>query len=125
LYAMRYGAVPIVRRVGGLLDNVVPATKYTIQNKTATGFAFDEPNASALLDCVDRALAAYAQPPVWRRIQGQAMTHDSSWTASAQHYLSLYHKLTPSCLTGAHIGGSKSPPFSSMRVTASPAFRGG
>ena len=117
LYAMRYGAVPIVRRVGGLLDNVAPATEDTIQNKTATGFAFNEPNASALLDCIDRALAAYAQPPVWRRIQGQAMSHDSSWTASAQHYLSLYRKLMPSCLAGAHIGESKSPPFSSMSTS--------
>jgi starch synthase len=96
LYAMRYGAVPIVRRVGGLLDNVVAATEDTIRNGTATGFTFQDANGSALLDCVDRALAAYAQPPVWRRIQQQALTHDSSWMASAQQYLSLYRVLTPS-----------------------------
>jgi starch synthase len=71
-------AVPIVRRVGGLLDNVVAATDDTIRNGTATGFTFQDANVSALLDCVDRALAAYAQPLVWRTIQRQAMRHDSS-----------------------------------------------
>jgi starch synthase len=93
LYAMRYGAVPIVRQVGGLLDNVVAATDDTIRNETATGFTFQDASASALLDCVDRALAAYAQPAIWRTIQRQAMAHDSSWTASARQYLSLYRGL--------------------------------
>jgi starch synthase len=93
LYAMRYGAVPIVRRVGGLLDNVVAATEDTIRNETATGFTFQDASASALLDCVDRALAAYAQPSIWQTIQRQAMAHDSSWTASARQYRSLYRGL--------------------------------
>jgi len=93
LYAMRYGAVPIVRQVGGLLDNVVAVTDDTIRNETATGFTFQNASASALLDCVDRALAAYAQPSIWRTIQRQAMVHDSSWTASAREYLSLYRGL--------------------------------
>ena len=61
---------------GGLLDNVVAATEDTIRNGTATGFTFQDANGSALLDCVNRALAAYAQPLVWRRIQQQAMTRD-------------------------------------------------
>jgi starch synthase len=101
LYAMRYGAVPIVRRVGGLLDNVMAATEDTVRNGSATGFTFQDANGSALLDCVDRALAAYAQPLVWRRIQRQAMMHDSSWMASAQQYLSLYGVLAPSLTADA------------------------
>jgi starch synthase len=74
----------------------VAATEDTIRSATATGFTFQDANGSALLDCVDRALAAYAQPLVWRRIQEQAMTRDLSWIASAQQYLSLYRVLARS-----------------------------
>ena len=42
LYALRYGTLPLVRRVGGLADTVVDATSVSLAEDTATGFAFDE-----------------------------------------------------------------------------------
>jgi starch synthase len=93
LYAMRHGTIPVVRRVGGLSDTVVDADEHAVRTGAATGFSFEEPSAPALLACVDRALSAYAQPLIWRRMQEQAMARDFSWEASARRYLALYCEL--------------------------------
>jgi starch synthase len=95
LYALRYGAIPIVRRVGGLADTVVGATEETLHAGTASGFAFDQASGGAMLDCIDRALSVYAQPITWRRMQQRAMTRDFGWEASARRYLSIYRELAP------------------------------
>jgi starch synthase len=95
LYGMRYGAIPIVRRVGGLSDTIVDADSSAIEAGAATGFAFQEESPQAMLDCVDRALAAFARPEVGSRIRNQAMARDSSWAVSARRYLALYRKLAP------------------------------
>ena len=81
--------------VGGLADTVVDANERTLRLGTATGFAFREPSAQAMLACIDRALALYRQPVAWRKMQYQAMGQDFGWDASAQDYLALYRKLAP------------------------------
>lgn len=100
LYAMRYGTLPIVRHVGGLSDTIVDATQWTIQTGSATGFAFREPTASAMLDCLDRALAFYAQPVIWRTMQERAMSREFGWRASARRYVALYRRLAPRAALG-------------------------
>ncbi|PWB66083.1 MAG: glycogen synthase GlgA [Bradyrhizobiaceae bacterium] len=95
LYAMRYGAVPIVRHVGGMSDTIVDTTEWTAACGCATGFAFAQPNADALLDCLDRALAFYGQRSIWSRIQQRAMSRRFGWAEAAKRYSSLYRKLAP------------------------------
>jgi starch synthase len=95
LYALRYGTVPIVRRIGGLTDTIVDANDETILDGTATGFAFEEAVANHMIDAVDRALAAYRQPVIWRRLQRSAMTQDFGWERSARQYLALYQRVAP------------------------------
>jgi starch synthase len=95
LYGMRYGAVPIVRRVGGLSDTIVDADTDAIEAGSATGFAFREETPDAMLDCVDRALAAHTQPAVGSQIRRQGMARDSSWAISARRYLAVYRRLAP------------------------------
>lgn len=94
-YAMRYGAIPVVSSVGGLTDTVRDADEQSLRAGTATGFTFQELSAPAMLACLDRALAAYAQPFNWRRLQRHAMSLDFGWQASAKRYLALYRELAP------------------------------
>jgi starch synthase len=90
IYAMRYGALPIVRRVGGLVDSVVDCGCDDAPSEGATGFAFDAPTLDAMLECCDRALAAYRRPALWLAMQRSAMSRDSSWQRAAEQYLALY-----------------------------------
>lgn len=93
LYALRYGALPLVRRTGGLADTVVDATEAALADGTATGFAFDDESGEALLAAAERAVAVYRDPPRWREMVRRAMTRDFSWEAAAQGYLALYSEL--------------------------------
>jgi len=93
LYALRYGALPLVRQTGGLADTVVDATAATLADGSATGFAFDDENPSALLATVGRASALFADRAAWRRMLREAMTRDFSWAAAARQYSALYGEL--------------------------------
>ncbi len=66
MYSMRYGTVPIVRAVGGLVDSVRP---YNPKNGQGTGFLFSDYSPAALRDAILRAIAGYHQPRSWRRLQ--------------------------------------------------------
>ena len=62
---------------------------------TATGFAFQEATANAMIESLDRALALYGQPIAWCKMQRRAMSRDFGWSVSAQRYLALYRQLAP------------------------------
>jgi starch synthase len=96
LYSMRYGAVPIVRRTGGLSDTVTDASTLNLVRGTATGFQFHDPCHRELMRTVDRALSCYARPPLWRRLVQAGMTRQFDWTSSATEYVGLYHTATAS-----------------------------
>lgn len=89
LYAMRYGAIPIVRATGGLRDTVAPFDPVTRQG---TGFVFAEPTSEALLGAVRAAVAVFADKAAWRQLQRNAMTQDFSWERSAQQYIEVYQR---------------------------------
>jgi starch synthase len=85
MIAMRYGAVPVARRTGGLADTVRDAG-----DPDGNGFLFDEFSSWALGEALDRALRVYAQPLLWAEIQRRGMRSDFSWSRSAAQYVSLY-----------------------------------
>jgi starch synthase len=95
LYALCYGTLPIVSAIGGLTDTIADATPAALRRGTATGFAFREATALAMVGALDRALALYRQPVAWRRMQTTAMAQDFGWDASARHYLAVYRQLAP------------------------------
>jgi starch synthase len=92
LYSLRYGTIPVVRRTGGLADSIVDATPAAMADGTANGFVFDDPTPEGLLAAMGRALAAFADPPVWRQIQDTGMRADFSWAKSAAQYRRLYDR---------------------------------
>lgn len=93
LYSLRYGTLPIVRAVGGLIDTVVDANPNNLRAGTATGFHFDQYTPTALLHCIDRALQAFEDHQVWGKMVNHAMTRDWSWEKSAREYSRLYERV--------------------------------
>ena len=90
LYALRYGTVPIVRRVGGLADTVVDASDDNLRNDSATGFVFGPATAEALGRSMQRAVLAFRQPVLWQQLMQRGMAQNFSWEPVAQQYLALY-----------------------------------
>jgi len=93
LYALRYGTLPVVRRVGGLADSVVDATPEALRDDRATGFVFDAASGDALGGAIGRAIAAYRAPAQWRQMMHCSMRQDFSWDAAAARYLALYREM--------------------------------
>ncbi len=89
MYSLRYGTVPIVRRVGGLADTV---TDYAPRRSRATGFVFDDHTPAALLRTLKRALTLFKDPVKWRALQVAGMTLDHSWDRSAREYVRIYER---------------------------------
>ena len=95
LYALRYGALPLVHRVGGLADTVVDATAPSLQAGRATGIVFDEFSPQGLRGAVRRSFELHAQPDAWARIQRTAMLRRFDWGEAAGRYVALYRSLKP------------------------------
>jgi starch synthase len=95
LYALRYGTVPVVRRVGGLADTVVDSDPQALERGAATGFVFDAATPGALESALLRAAALYRDAAAWRRVMLTGMAQDFSWDDAARRYLALYRDLVP------------------------------
>lgn len=93
LYALRYGTIPIVNRVGGLRDTTIGATAETLDSGAANAVHFVERSAAAMLAAVDQAVALRADPGVWHKLQAAAMAADFSWHKSAAAYSRIYENL--------------------------------
>ncbi len=85
MMAMRYGALPVVSRVGGLADSVVDANEAALRAGVATGVVAD-----ASLAGLDRALrrtfGLWRDQAGWGQAQRAGMSTDSGWDAAASRY---------------------------------------
>lgn len=95
LYGLRYGTLPLVRRVGGLADTVADATAASLLETSATGFVFDAATPQALERAVVQALAVKGNPALWAAMTLAAMAQKFTWEAPASGYLRLYEELIP------------------------------
>ena len=93
MYGLRYGTLPLVRRVGGLADTVVDASDEAVRSQRATGFSFDAATPAALEAAVLRAVQAKRQSDLWHGLMRTAMAQDFSWANAARRYLALYESI--------------------------------
>ena len=94
LYALRYGTLPLVRRVGGLADTVVDVNAGTLADHQATGFVFDDATRYALGTRIREACELYrGDRAAWEGVQRQAMQKNFSWDDAAANYEQLYQSL--------------------------------
>jgi starch synthase len=93
LCAMRYGAVPVVARVGGLNDSVIDANQVALAAGVATGFQFAPVTRQALEDGVRRTAEVWRDQATWRAIQRNGMAQDLGWNRAAARYAALYREL--------------------------------
>ena len=87
MYSMRYGTVPVVRAVGGLVDTVRP---YDPAQRTGTGFLFSDYHPVAMLRALMGALRTFRDKAIWTRLQENGMRTDFSWDRSAAEYVKVY-----------------------------------
>jgi starch synthase len=94
MYAMRYGAVPIVNAVGGLRDTVDDPGSERLSRGEGTGFAMTDASAAALHRALERAALLHrGDPDGWRRLVRACMARDFSWREPAGRYLELYRQV--------------------------------
>lgn len=92
MIAMRYGAIPIVRKTGGLRDTVMP---YNPENGEGRGFAFDNYNAGDMLETIRQAVDLYFnRKDHLNSMIRRNMGIDFSWENSAGQTKRLYEEIT-------------------------------
>jgi starch synthase len=88
MYSQVYGTVPVVSRVGGLVDTVRDAD----QDPSGGTGLMCEPNAASLRDALERAMKLFANKPRYAAAQQRAMARDFSWKTAAAGYVALYRE---------------------------------
>jgi starch synthase len=89
MQAMRYGALPVVTAVGGLVDTVSDVDRH----RSGTGFVAERARSEDLLAALFRAARRIRDRRRRLAIQKRVMAIDWSWTEPARDYLALYGEL--------------------------------
>lgn len=92
MIAMRYGTVPVARKVGGLKDTVIDYMEFP---QSGVGFTFEEYSSKELMRALLRARIYYDMyicdsGKEWQEIIKRSMKRDFSWERSAREYERLY-----------------------------------
>ncbi len=94
LIAMRYGAVPVVRSVGGLADTVFDREFSEKPPEERNGFVFEHANQQGLESALSRAIGLWHHfPNEFRDLTVNGMRADYSWNQPGQHYLNIFEHI--------------------------------
>ncbi len=89
MIALRYGAIPIVHKTGGLADTI---RLYDPIHKTGNGFVFTEYTREAFIEAVEESLKVYKQKAYMEDLREQALRYRFSWEKSAKEYMRVYQE---------------------------------
>ena len=95
LYGLKYGTLPLVRRVGGLADTVADSALENLDDETATGFVFENFDDAGIDAALRRAFALYRRDADWTLVQERGMRQQFGWDEAAASYLMLYRQIAP------------------------------
>ncbi len=90
LYALRYGAVPVVHSTGGLDDTVLDLATNPGEG---TGYKFNSYSAEAFLEALARAIRDFNDKHPWAETMRRGMNLNYSWDISASCYLDVYRQV--------------------------------
>ena len=92
MIGLKYGTVPIVRGVGGLVNSVFDRDHDTSrQPHERNGYVFYQTDQHALESAMDRAIGLwYHYPEEFRKLVKQGMTYDYSWNHPGAQYVGVY-----------------------------------
>lgn len=93
LSALRYGALPVVARVGGLADTVIDVNEMARSAGVGTGVQFSPVTAPALQQALKRTGKLWQDKTLWKKLQRNAMATDVSWERAARDYDKLFRDL--------------------------------
>lgn len=85
MYAMRYGTVPMVRKIGGLKDTVID-----FEDEGGYGITFDQATVDDIVHSIQRAIVLYSDKTKLQQLRKKMMQIDNSWEARAEDYIKLY-----------------------------------
>ena len=87
MYAMRYGAIPVVADTGGLRDSV---ETWQAAQKKGFGIRFPANSEAGLRKGLDQALAWWDEPAMMKTVRHNGMQRDWSWGAAVPAYETVY-----------------------------------
>ncbi len=86
MMGMRYGAVPIVNRTGGLADTVID------EKDGGFGFVMNRADPEELCKCILRAVDLHRQRNRWAWLVKKCMKQDNSWKSRIALYEDVYSR---------------------------------
>ena len=95
MIGLKYGTVPIVRGVGGLVNTVFDRDyDQTKPVKERNGYVFYQTDYQALESAMDRAIGLYqVYPKEFQKLRQQGMEYDYSWNYPGRDYLGIYEHI--------------------------------
>lgn len=88
MYALRYGTVPIVNKIGGLKDTIID-----VSLKDGFGIVHEDVNVSKVVHAINRAKIFYSETQEFKKNRKKMMQINHSWNKSASDYVDLYKTL--------------------------------
>lgn len=89
MIALKYGALPLVTKTGGLADTVSGFG----ESRKPNGFFIRTLTKKSLCDALNTAIVGYRDKTLWYNMVRNAMRADFSWDRSAKKYMAIFEKL--------------------------------